>query len=151
MRPVPETSPAGNPPLLRTLDAVGFALTVAAACLSDSVFQVDEHFQVVEFAGYKLGVTPPGELAWEFPARIRPWLQPGAYVLLARALRALGVESPFAVVRGYRIASGLLSWVALALLLLAVRHWFPSPRWRRAAYLSLTLPYFVPYPAARVP
>src|SRR5512137_420972 len=150
MRPVPETSPAGNPPLLRTLDAVGLALTLAAATTSDSVFQIDEHFQVVEFAGYKLGVTPPGELAWEFPARIRPWLQPGAYVLLARALHAVGVESPFPVMRGYRIASGLAAWAAIVALLLAVRHWFPSPRWRRAAYLSLTLPYFVPYLAARI-
>jgi hypothetical protein len=162
MRPVPGTSPAGNPPLLRALDAVderrllwtlvavGLALTLAAATTSDSVFQVDEHFQVVEFAGYKLGVTPAGDLAWEFPARIRPWLQPGAYVLVARALHAVGVESPFAVMRGYRIASGLAAWAAIVALLLAVRHWFPSPRWRRAAYLSLTLPYFVPYLAARI-
>jgi GPI mannosyltransferase 3 len=159
---VEETTPAGNLPLLRALDAidegwlfrgllaVSLAFTVAAATTSDSVFQIDEHFQVVEFAGYKLGVTPAGELAWEFPARIRPWLQPGAYVVLARALGALGVESPFAVVRAYRLASGLLSWAALVALLLAVRHWFPSPRWRRVAYLSLTLPYYVPYLAARI-
>ena len=67
-----------------------------------------------------------------------------------RALQALGVESPFALARGFRLASGLLSWGALLALILAVRHWFPSARWRRAAYLSLALPYFVPYLAARV-
>lgn len=149
-------------PLLRALDRVGegrllgvvlaasLAFTVAAAAASDSVFQVDEHFQVVEFAGHKLGVTPAEALTWEFPARIRPWLHPGSYVLLARALQGAGVESPFALARAFRLASGLLSWAALLALLLAVRRWFPSPRWRRAAYLSLSLPYFVPYLAARV-
>jgi GPI mannosyltransferase 3 len=158
---VREPSAAGTLPILRALDAIderrllwtmlaaGLALTLAAATTSDSVFQVDEHFQVVEAAGYKLGVTPAEALAWEFPARIRPWLQPGALALLARGLRAVGVESPFAAVRAFRVASGVAAWAAIALLLVAVRNWFPSARWRRAAILSLTLPYFVPYLAAR--
>ena len=149
-------------PLLRALDrldegrvlvaalALGLAFTVAAALASDSVFQVDEHFQVVEFAGLKLGVTPASALPWEHAARIRPWLQPGAFTWLARGLGAAGVEDPFVLLRAFRLASGLLSWASLAALLLAVRAWLPSARWRRVAYLSLALPYFVPYLAARV-
>lgn len=149
-------------PLLRVLDrldegrvlgvtlALGLAFTVAAAVASDSVFQVDEHFQVVEFAGLKLGVTPASALPWEHAARIRPWMQPGAFTWLARGLGAAGVEDPFVLMRAFRLASGLLSWAALAALLLAVRTWLPSARWRRVAYLSLALPYFVPYLAARV-
>ncbi|HET8733149.1 MAG TPA: hypothetical protein VFM45_05180 [Anaeromyxobacteraceae bacterium] len=159
---VREPSAAGNPAILRAIDgiderrlhwtvlAAGLALTLAAATTSDSVFQVDEHFQVVEFASHKLGITPAEALAWEFPARIRPWLQPGAYALIARGLRAVGLESPFAAVRAFRIASGIAAWTAIAVLLVAVRRWFPSPRWRRAVTLSLALPYFVPYLAARV-
>ena len=129
--------------------AVSLAFTLAAALCSDSVFQIDEHFQVVEYAGVKLGLTPASALPWEHAAGIRPWLQPGAYVLLARALGAVGVEDPFALMAAFRVASGLLSWAALAGLLLAIRAWLPSPRWRRVAYLSLSLPYFVPYLAAR--
>ncbi len=149
-------------PLLRALDrlderrvlgttlALSLAFTVAAALASDSVFQVDEHFQVVEFAGLKLGVTPASALPWEHAARIRPWMQPGAFTWLARGLQGAGVEDPFVLMRAFRLASGLLSWAALAALLLAVRAWLPSARWRRVAYLSLALPYFVPYLAARV-
>jgi phosphatidylinositol glycan class B len=162
MQDVASPAPAPAGPLLRALEAVpeerllavllaaSLAFTVAAAVASDSVFQIDEHFQVVEYAGHKLGRTPASELPWEFAARIRPWLQPGAYYLLARGLGAVGVQDPFALARAFRLASGLLSWGALAALLLAVRHWFPAGRWRRAAFLSLALPYFVPYLAARV-
>lgn len=158
--PPPET--ARTAPLLRALDRLdegrvlavalllGLAFTMAAALASDSVFQVDEHFQVVEFAGLKLGVTPASALPWEHAARIRPWLQPGALVLLARGLGTAGVDDPFVLLRAFRVASGLVSWLALAALLLAVRAWLPSPRWRRVAYLSLALPYFVPYLAARL-
>lgn len=149
-------------PLLRALDrldegrvlaatlALSLLFTVAAALLSDSVFQVDEHFQVVEFTGLKLGVTPASALPWEHAARIRSWMQPGAYAWLGRGLEAAGVTDPFALLRAFRLASGLLSWSALAALVLAVRAWIPSARWRRVACLSLTLPYFVPYLAARL-
>jgi phosphatidylinositol glycan class B len=157
-------SPATAPiaPLSRALDrldegrvlaaaiALGLLFTVAAALLSDSVFQVDEHFQVVEFVGLKLGATPASALPWEHAARIRPWMQPGAYALLGRGLGAVGVTDPFVLLRAFRLASGLLAWSALAALLLAVRAWLPSARWRRVAYLSLALPYFVPYLAARL-
>lgn len=156
----PETAPP--PPLLRALDrvdegrvlaaclALGLAFTLAAALASDSVFQVDEHFQVVEFAGLKLGVTPASALPWEHAARIRPWMQPAALTLLARGLGAVGVTDPFVLLRAFRVAAGLLSWLSLLVLLLAVRAWLPPPRWRRLAYVSLSLPYFVPYLASRL-
>jgi phosphatidylinositol glycan class B len=129
---------------------LGLVFTLAAALASDSVFQVDEHFQVVEFAGLKLGVTPAAALPWEHGARIRPWMQPAALTLLARGLGAVGVTDPFVLLRAFRVASGLLSWISLLALLLAVRAWLPSPRWRRVAYVSLALPYFVPYLSARL-
>jgi len=134
---------------LALLLAANLGLTIAAAVSSDSVFQVDEYFQVVEFASHKLGLTPAQDLPWEFRARIRPWLQPAAYSLLARPALAAGIHDPFALLRIYRLASGLLSWLALFALLAALRHWFAEALGRRAAYLSLTLLYFLPYLAAR--
>ena len=156
----PATAPTA--PLLRALDrvdesrvlrvtlALSLAFTLAAALASDSVFQVDEYFQVAGFASLKLGLTPASALPWEHAERIRPWLHPGSYALLARGLGALGVTDPFTLLRAWRLASGLAAWGALAALLLAVRAWLPWARWRRLAYLSLALPYFVPYLAARL-
>ncbi|HVP66388.1 MAG TPA: hypothetical protein VMT17_03910 [Anaeromyxobacteraceae bacterium] len=151
----------GAPPLLRAIGraperrALAFALsaslllTLAAACSSDSVFQVDEYFQTVEFASYKLGTTPAAELPWEFRARIRPFLQPAFYWALARAASVAGVQDPFALLRIFRAASGVLAWLALVALLRAAARWFPRPPWRSALSISLALPYFVPYLAAR--
>jgi hypothetical protein len=136
--------------LLRLALGASLAFTVAAALSSDSVFQVDEHFQVVEFAGERLGRTPAASLPWEHAARIRPWMQPAALAGIARVLGAAGVDDPFVLLRAFRLASGLLSWAALATLLLAVRAFLPSARWRKVAALSLALPYFVPYLAARL-
>jgi len=151
----------GLPPLLRWLGGrseratlalllgANLVLTVAAALSSDSVFQIDEYFQVIEFASHKLGVTPGGALPWEFAARMRPWTQPGFYYLLARGAMAAGVDDPFVVARIFRVASGLVAWVSLSALVLAVRAWFPRPPWRSATALSLALAYYSPYLAAR--
>jgi phosphatidylinositol glycan class B len=158
---IPIGSPPGEPPLLQLLGrgsergllaillAASLALTAAAAVSSDSVFQVDEHFQVIEFASHKLGWTAAQELPWEFGARIRPWMQPGLYYVLARGALAAGVRDPFVLVRIFRLASGVLSWAAVLALIVATRAWFPQARWRRAMFLSLTLLYFLPYLAAR--
>jgi len=158
--PGPSSSEADAAPVLRLLGGrergiLGFlllanlTLTVAAAVSSDSVFQVDEYFQVVEFASHKLGWTAAADLPWEHAARIRPWMQPAFYVALARGAGAAGVRGPFALLRIYRLASGLLAWSALVALILSVRSWFQEPVQRRAMYLSLTLLYFLPYLAAR--
>ena len=47
---------------------VSLLLIAVAAYNSYGFFQFDEHYQVVEFTGYKLGKTPESELAWEYRA-----------------------------------------------------------------------------------
>ena len=55
---------------------VGFSLCWAAAFCSKGIFHYDEHFQILEFAGFKLQRVSEDALAWEFKAFLRPWLQP---------------------------------------------------------------------------
>ncbi len=138
-----------EPTTLAVLLAANLALTLAAALSSDSVFQIDEYFQVIEFASHKLGITPGEALPWEFAARMRPWTQPGFYYALARGAMAAGVDDPFVLARVFRVASGLVAWSALATLVFAVRSWFPRRPWRSAMVASLTLAYYAPYLAAR--
>ena len=52
------------------------AIYIITAFFSVGYHQLDEHYQILEFANYKLGLTYPGYLAWEFDAHIRPSLQP---------------------------------------------------------------------------
>ncbi len=45
---------------------MSLVLIAIAAYFSYGFFQFDEHYQVVELVGLKLGKTPKTELPWEF-------------------------------------------------------------------------------------
>ena len=120
-------------------------LTAVSALTSVTFFHPDEHFQTVEFASLKLGFTAPSELPWEYAARLRPWLQPALYTLLAKGALALGVTSRFVLLGLFRAATALLSFVAFrAFALRAVRE-LPRERMRLAFARSVPLFGFLPY------
>lgn len=83
-----------------------------AAFFSAGYFHFDEHYQILEFAGYKLGVTPYDQLTWEYEARIRPTLQPVLVMAVWNGLDLLGLANPFWVVTLLRFLSAGLSLVA---------------------------------------
>src|ERR1700744_2517799 len=87
---------------------------VVTAWFSVLFYFPDEHYQILEFMSYKLGITPASDLPWEFSARIRPWFQPLVYFLIARPLMGLGLTDMFAVAFVLRLATGLFSLLALA-------------------------------------
>lgn len=95
----------------------GFALlaavTVVTAWFSETFFFPDEHYQILEFLAMKLGITSPGDLPWEYQARIRPFAQPFLYYLIARPLTALGLTDLFDVMFVLRLATAALSLTAL--------------------------------------
>jgi len=128
---------------------LGLLLILVAAVRSEGFHHPDEHFQVLEFAGAKLGRTPWSALPWEHRYQMRPWLQPGLYTLGARGLTALGVDDPFAWAFAFRLFSGLLAWLGLVGLALCSGRWFSEPAARRIAIRALVLTYFVPYLAVR--
>ena len=129
--------------------ALGLLLILVAAIRSEGFFAADEHFQVLEFAGAKLGRTPWSALPWEYQYRMRPWLQPALYTLGARGLAALGVEDPFAWALAFRLVSGLTAWLGLVGLALCCGRWFAAAAERRLAIRALVLTYFVPFLSVR--
>ncbi len=129
--------------------AVSLLLIGLAAYNSYGFYQFDEHYQVVEFAGLKLGKTPESELAWEYRAAIRPWLQPGLYYIAAKALIAIGVENPFTLATAFRAMSGLFGWLAVVSMMLSANVLFGAGRRRRLAVMLLAGLWLVPYLAVR--
>jgi GPI mannosyltransferase 3 len=98
------------------LVAGGLAVVAASAWFNRGFLGYDEHFQILEFAWYKLGRAPAETLAWEFREHMRPGLQPLMAVWATRGLEAVGLFTPFVMAFLLRLASGLLAvWVSLAL------------------------------------
>ena len=92
---------------------VAFILHLCAVTWSVGYYHTDEHFQILEFLNFKLGRSSSPELAVEFGARIRPWLQPGLDYLVARGLTRVGVSNPFDWAWVFRLISGFLGWLSL--------------------------------------
>lgn len=121
------------------------AVTIVTAWFSVTFYFPDEHFQVLEFMGHKLGITPASELPWEYEARIRPWFQPLLYFLIVSPLRALGVQDMFTLVFLLRLLTGLFSVAALALFARAVLDTIEGEAQKRAFVRYLPFFGFLPY------
>ena len=130
--------------LRRSLILLG-AVTLVTAWFSQLYYHPDEHYQILEFLSWKLGITPVSELPWEFSARIRPWLQPLLYFMIAKPLILLGVRDMFTIVFVLRLATGLFSLTALALFVRAILPTLQSEEERRAFVRYLPLFGFLPY------
>jgi phosphatidylinositol glycan class B len=90
----------------RTLLLAGALLCALAAWCTIGYHHPDEHFQIWEFANYKLGNIPASDLPWEFPAQMRPGLQPFIAYYMVVAAKAIGVSNPFVQVFLMRLLCG---------------------------------------------
>jgi phosphatidylinositol glycan class B len=116
------------------------AAHLVAAWCNAGFLNADEHYQIIEFAQYKLGHQGASALAWEFPARIRPALQPWLATVAIRADRLLGATSPFTIAFSLRLISAVLAMLASFELCVRCLRSISSVRARQAAlFLSLLL------------
>jgi phosphatidylinositol glycan class B len=122
---------------------------VVTSFFSVTFFHPDEQFQVLEFVGLKLGRTSSADLPWEFHDRMRPWLQPAAYYVLARGAKWFGVDDPFAQAFVFRLASGILAWVALARLVRTSLRWCDARTAALVQIRAMTLVGMFAYLAVR--
>lgn len=92
----------------------GLALLIAC-WFSVGFHQGDEHFQLLEFAAYKLGLIGAEQLPWEFGERMRPATQPAIAYALHRVWGVFGEVNPYYFAFLLRLLS------AAGFLLLAVK------------------------------
>ena len=119
-------------------------VTFVTAWFSTLFYFPDEHYQVLEFMGLKLGITAPAELPWEYGAHIRPWTQSFIYYALARGAMALGLNDLFAVTFVLQLLTGLFSLAGLSLFARSVME--TMERDEKQAFASyLLLLGFLPY------
>lgn len=126
---------------------LGVAATIHLVCALESGgwYALDEHFQTIEFAEYKLGHHSTAQLSWEFHHRMRPALQPAVAFAVIRACRALGVDSPFVAAGVLRVGSGLLGAFCMVLLYGALAGRLKSDASRAWFAATSCLLWFLPY------
>ncbi|MEW5993122.1 MAG: hypothetical protein AB1744_01840 [Candidatus Zixiibacteriota bacterium] len=129
----------------RTVYIVSAAVFLIAAVFSVGYQHFDEHFQIMEFAGLKLGMTEQGNLPWEYREQIRPAIQPAIAVLVHSAVSAVGINSPFTVATTLRILSAALSFLSVHLLYRAYHREIGDPVLRRWFLLLSFLLWFALY------
>ncbi len=89
---------------------------IIASIFSLGYHHFDEHFQILEFAGSKLGLTSPENLPWEYHSQMRPSIQPVIAILLYKTLSFFGISSPFSITLVFRLLSALLAFVSMRLI-----------------------------------
>lgn len=81
--------------------------------MSAGFLHEDEHFQLVEFANYKMGNVPSDDLPWEFKEQMRPTFQVFITYSVFSSMKAIRIIDPFTATTILRIIAALLSFIAL--------------------------------------
>jgi phosphatidylinositol glycan class B len=85
-------------------------LIVITAYFSVGFYHPDEHFQVLELLNLKItGIYHPHIFNWDFTEKMRSWVQPGFYLLIAKIV----LPNPFVLAFILRLFQGLLGLFAL--------------------------------------
>jgi hypothetical protein len=137
---------AGLP--LGALMALAAALHAGVTLLAVNPWHPDEHFQILEFAWARAGLAPLADLPWEFPARIRPTIQPTLAIGALGALRAVGIDSPYPWVLVLRLGSLALALTVLAYVCARVAPTLGRAG-RRTLWLSALFLWFLPLLTSR--
>ncbi len=127
----------------------GLVVLLIAAWFSVGYNHYDEHFQVMEFCNYKLGLSASSDLPWEFTTHCRPALQPFVAYCIARTLQNIGMYNPFSVAFLLRVIMAVLTWVVTCRMVLLLLPDLKTEKGRQL-YVQLSfLLWFVPYIGVR--
>ena len=124
---------------------LSFVIHVTIAIFSTGFFHFDEHYQILEFLGVKLHMTPANELPWEYQYKMRSWTQAGLYFLIAKCLGNFGIENPVMLAFYFRLFTSLTGWLSLCTLGFSVFFLFENDIKRKWAIILSTLTWYIPF------
>ena len=125
--------------------ALAVLFHVAAAFYNVGNFHPDGHFQILEFANYKLGNIDTSALPWEFFWYLRPATQPAIAYAIHNLVMLVGINDPFTVTFILRFMSATLGLSASLLLGLYSLRWLDSDRLRSWAIPACCLFWVLPF------
>ncbi len=129
--------------------AIAGAIFLLTAWFSSGYNHFDEHFQIIEFAGLKLGLTLEGNLPWEYGRMMRPAFQPLLVWIICKGLSVVEISDPFFIAICIRLFSAALTFGCIHLL---IRLYAPEILSKKLYHWFLLLSFFlwfVPYNGVR--
>lgn len=109
----------------------------------------DEHFQILEFARWKIDPGGTAPLPWEFHHRMRPAFQPALVVALSGVFSLAGEGDPFLLALILRLLTAALSFVALWMIYRRYIGEITDPMLNKQFLLMSFLLWFTQYLAVR--
>lgn len=88
-------------------------LHICAALFTLGYQNSDEHFQILEFLFFKMGLRPDTGLPLEHGLMLRSWLQPALYFPFVSLARALGDANPFHWALIIRLLSSVIGFASV--------------------------------------
>lgn len=128
---------------------IGALIFVLTAWFSVGFNHFDEHFQVLEFAGLKLGLTEKVNLPWEYDVKMRPAFQPLIVYSIYKTLSLTGLTNPFMIAFIIRLLSASLTFLSIHMI---IKLYAPDISNRKLLYAFLLLSFFmwfIPYNSVR--
>ena len=95
------------------LSALIFIIT---AWFSEGYYHWDEHFQITEFAGLKLGLTEKSALPWEYNCQMRQGIQPFIVYAIYKFSSSVGITDPFIISFVSRLFAAAISFLSIYLM-----------------------------------
>lgn len=131
--------------ILLSVSALVFGIT---AVNSEGFFYPDEHYQLIEFARWKMGLNNAGDIPWELPSKIRPTLQPVATILVFKILELFGISNPFTIATSLRLLMATITMCSIAYFVRCTLPYISHSH--KNAYMALScLLWFIPYISVR--
>lgn len=123
-------------------------LYTITAWYSLGYYYFDEHYQVLEFANLKLGLTTADHLPWEHKAQIRAVAQPFVYILFYRIVALFDINDPYSLTFLTRLLSMCFSLITIRLYVLTNIKTI-IPRFRKYFISFSYLLWFIPFLSIR--
>ncbi len=133
----------------RLLFLAGLFVYLFTAICSAGFPHPDEHFQILEFANARLGLSPLADLPWEFHERIRPTMQPVLAMGVIWLARQIGIQSPFVIAAILRIGIALLAWFVTCRAVLVFERRLTREDCRNMLAYGVMLLWFMPFVSTR--
>ena len=128
----------------RAFFAFVILIYIVIACNSSGYYHWDEHYQIIEFANYKLGHAKLDDLAWEYKAHIRPSFQPVLCLSIFKLFISIGIADPYRLALILRITSALFSIFVIKKFINSNKLLVKEKNWIYYIFLSYFL-WFIPY------